>query len=219
MDADRTYASYAILHELRRRELRKKIDLFPEDLRYYAILANSIIGTEMARRSEETPKAVHDDGASFVDKLLAMAPPEGDDRFRVILETCLIDSMKDELKACCQNCAGFAECLDMESSKAGPLFRLRTAGEDTEEVRKGLDLELERLLTRTPYTETEDANKLCKDFRHQYTPSAIGEVFGRYADIAMELQDRYGIEYRKIQQQMIVLNMEFVGKGGRGGHF
>ena len=37
MDADnRLYSLLAVLHEINRRELKNKLALFPEDLRYYA---------------------------------------------------------------------------------------------------------------------------------------------------------------------------------------
>lgn len=68
----RTYSSYAVLCELNKREFERKLTSFPAELRYYVVLANSIIGFENAKRLEEIPNAVVKDAEEFVSKLLAM---------------------------------------------------------------------------------------------------------------------------------------------------
>src|SRR3990172_3091363 len=103
MPDTKTYSSFAVLYELNNREFKRKLGLFPAELRYYVVLANSIIGAENAKRVEETPEAVVEDGREFVSKLLEVAAPEQDDAFRDILETYLIETMKDELRYCCPN--------------------------------------------------------------------------------------------------------------------
>jgi hypothetical protein len=67
-------------------------------------------------------------------------------------------------------------------------------------------------LKSTPYIDTDMAHELCKDFRHQYRASDIGEVFGRYSDIAAELHKSFGLDYGRIQKEMIEINMEFCEK-------
>ncbi|MCL4457314.1 MAG: hypothetical protein M1147_10925 [Nitrospirae bacterium] len=208
----KTFSSYAVLYELNNRELKRKLDLFPEELRYYAVLANGIIGSENAKRLKETPEAVVEDSREFVEKLLGMASPETDDAFKEMLETYLIETLKDELRCCCSNCANFNSCLDMENLPVGLLFQRRVNGEETDELKREISLQIENALQRTPYINTDNAHKLCKDFRHQYSSSDIGEVFGRYSDIAAGLQVSFGIDYKNIQQEMISINMEFCEK-------
>lgn len=214
MAGNKTYSFYAVLYELNNRELKRKLDLFPVELRYDVILANSIIGAENSKRLEETPAAVVEDGKEFVSKLLAMRSPGKDGTFREILETYLIETLKDELRYCCANCTNFNKCLDMENLSVGLLFRRRVNGEETDELRKEIALQVENALQSTPYINTDRAHELCKDFAHQYPASRIGEVFGRYSDIALELQNSFGIDYKKIQQKMISINMEFCEKSG-----
>lgn len=210
----REYSSYAIMYELRNREFKKKLGFFPEDLRYYVILANSIIGAENAKRVAGTPDAVIKDGEEFVGKLLSMADPGLDAAFKEALETYLVETIKDELRCCCQNCLGFAECLDIENSAIGALFQRRVHGEETEELKREITRQIDSVLKQTPHIDSDMAHRLCADFRHQYSASGIGEVFGRYAEIASVLEASYGIDYRRIQQMMILLNMEFCEKTG-----
>jgi len=208
------YAFFAFSSELNRRAFRKKLDLFPEELRYYVILANSIIGLQNARRVPETPEAVVEDSREFVEKLLSMAPPGADDRFKEVLETYLIETMKDELRHCCPNCQNFSKCLNMDNLAVGGLFMRLANGEETDELKKETAAQIESALLCTPYIDTDRAHELCRDFRHQYQAPDLGEVFGRYSAIAAELRDLFGIDYRKVQQKMIGINMEFVGKDG-----
>ncbi|MDA8241253.1 MAG: hypothetical protein M0Z67_12905 [Nitrospiraceae bacterium] len=205
----RKYSSYAIMYELNNREFRKKLGLFPEELRYYVILANSIIGAENAKRVEGTPGAVIKDGEEFVARLLGMMDPGQDAAFREVLETYLVETMKDELRCCCPNCACFEECLDIGNLAVGGLFERRANGEETEELKKEIALQVAAAFERTPHVDTDSAHRLCENFRHQYSASGIGEVFGRYTEIAAVLRDTFGIDYRKIQQEMVLLNMEF----------
>ncbi|OGW33084.1 MAG: hypothetical protein A2X59_08960 [Nitrospirae bacterium GWC2_42_7] len=206
------YSSYAILRELNNREFIRKLGLFPEELRYYVILANSIIGTENAKRVKETPDSVVENSKEFVSKLLAISNMDNNDSFREILETYLIETLKDELRYCCSNCANFNKCLDIENLSVGLLFKRCAEGEETDEIKKEISLQVENALHSTPHLDTEMAHTLCNDFRHQYSSSGVGEVFGRYSDIALELQNSYGIDYKKIQQAMISINMDFFKK-------
>ena len=47
---------------------------------------------------------------------------------------------------------------------------------------------------------------------HQYNASNVGEVFGRYANIAVSLQQQFGLDYKKFLQQMVSVNMTFFEK-------
>jgi len=212
MQDNRRYASYAVMCELNSRQFRKRLTLFPHEQRYHVILASGIIGAENARRVEETPAAVVEDGKEFVEKLLDIAGPEQDDAFRDILETCLIETIQDELRYCCSNCASFDACLDMEHMPIGILFRRRAEGEETDALKKEIAYSVRQALQRTPHIDSDSAHVLCRDFRHQYPATTIGEVFNRYADIAAELQHSYGIDYRKIQREIVRINMDFVEK-------
>ncbi len=206
------YSFYAVSYELNRRELRRKLDLFPEEMRYYAILANSIIGSENARRVAGTPEAVVTDSREFTEKLLSLADPGADEGFRKVAETYLIETMKDELRFSCPNCENFSRCLDLENLAVGSFFRRRANGEDTEEIRKEITLQVDQALRNTPHMDTDSAHELCNEFRHQCSVSGIGEVFGRYSDISAELQRSFGLDYGKIQKEMIGINMEFCEK-------
>jgi len=206
------YASYALLQELNRREFRRKLVLFPDELRHYVILSAGIIGAANAKRVDETPAAVVKDGVDFAAELLDMVNPGQDDAFRGVMETCLIETMKDELRFCCSNCANFNACIDLENLPVGHLFKELTEGQDSDELKREIALRINSALQKTPYLEADDAQNHCNDFRHQYTASSIGDVFNRYADIAAEFQQSFGIDYRKIQQQMISLNMDFYAK-------
>jgi hypothetical protein len=214
MSETKTYSFFAVSYELNKREFRRKVGLFPEEMRYYVILANSIIGAENAKRVAETPEAVVEDSREFVEKLLSMVSPGGDDGFREVAETYLIETMKDELRFSCPNCENFGKCLDLEKLTVGLLFKRRASGEETEEIRMEIALQVDQALKNTPYIETDMAHELCKDFRHQYRASSVGEVFGRYSDIAAELHKSFGLDYGKIQKKMIEINMEFCEKNG-----
>lgn len=212
MQDNRTYSAYAVLCELNSREFRRRLSLFPEEQRYQVVLASSIIGAQNAGRVDEIPAPVVAEGNEFVAKLLDIAGPEQDETFRDVLEACLIETMKDELRYCCSNCANFSACLDMENMPIGDLFRRRADGEETDELKKEIAYHIGRALQRTPHLDSDSAHLLCGSFRHQYPATALGEVFNRYADIAAELQRTYGINYRKIQMEMVHLNMAFVEK-------
>jgi hypothetical protein len=121
--------------------------------------------------------------------------------------------MKDELRYCCPNCAKFNKCLDPENLSVGLLFQRRVNGEETDELKKEIELQIQEALKSTPHIDSDNAHRLCSDFSHQYSASDIGEVFGRYSDIAAELGNSFGIDYGRIQQEMIALNMDFIEKG------
>lgn len=218
MTDKKVYSTYAVFCELNDREFRKRLDIYPAELRFYVVLANSIIGLENARRVEETPEAVVRDAEEFVSKLLAMANPGDDGAFRDVLETFLLETMKSELRYCCDNCANFNSCLDLGNSPVGDLFERRVNGEDTAMIREEIAFHVANALKNAPYLETDRAHILCRDFRHQYSDSNVGLVFGRYSDIAMELQNSFGIDYRKIQKAMIAINMEFCERGNEPAH-
>ncbi len=212
MSETETYSFFAVSYELNKREFRRKVGLFPEEMRYYVILANSIIGSENAKRVAETPEAVVEDSREFVEKLLSLVSPGADDGFREVAETYLIETMKDELRFSCPNCENFSKCLDLENLTVGLLFKRRANGEDTEEIRREIALQVDRALKNIPYIDTDMAHELCKDFRHQYRASGVGDVFGRYSDIAAGLHKSFGLDYGKIQKEMIEINMEFCEK-------
>ena len=212
MEETKTYSSYAVMHELNRREFRKKLDLFPAALRHCVILAAGIIGAENAKRVKGTPAAAVKDGEDFVAELMEIVRPEQDDAFVGVLETFLIETMKDELRFCCSNCSNFDACLDLDHLSVGHLFKERSEGQDSDELKREIAIQLDHALLRTPHLATDSAHIFCKDFRHQYTASSIGAVFNRYTDIAAGLQHSFGIDYKKIQQEMISLNMDFYAK-------
>lgn len=207
-----TYASYAVMQELNRREFRRKLELFPAEQRHFVTLSEGIIGAANAKRIDETPAAVVRDGEAFAAELLEMIDPGQDASFREVLEACLIATMKNELRFCCANCSNFDACIDLDNLGVGHLFKKRSEGSDSEEIKTDIADRLDAALQRTPHLEADDAQALCTDFRHHTTTSSIGNVFNRYADIAAELQLSFGIDYRKIQQEMISLNMDFYAK-------
>ena len=201
-----------IPYEPNDREFQRKLHMFPEDLRYYVILAGSIIGSENSKRIKETPEGIVEDAEGFVSKLLELKGPETDGAFKGILEKYPIETLNDELRFCCPNCRNFNKCLEIENLSIGELFKRRVNGEETDEIKKDIKLQVENALRDTPYIDTDEAHKLCKDFIYQYSISNIGEVFGRYADIAATLQKDFGIDYREVQQQMVAINMDFYSK-------
>jgi hypothetical protein len=100
----------------------------------------------------------------------------------------------------------------MENLSVGELFLRRVNGEETAEIREDISLEIEKALQNTPHVATDEAHRLCKDFLHQYNVSNVGEVFGRYANIALSLQKQFGLDYKEFLQQMISVNMTFFEK-------
>ncbi len=220
MHEDAKYASYAILYELSSRDFKRKLDLFREELRYYYILASGIIGAENAKRMKEVPASVAKDGEEFVSKLAAIADPEKDELFRGVLTTCLLEAMKDELRSCCANCVRFNDCIDLPHLLAlGELFRRRAEGEETEAMKKDIAREIERALAKTPYWDSEDADRLCADFSHHYSPTRLGELFGRYSEIAIGLQAACGLDYAALKREMISLNIEFTERASGNERF
>ena len=210
MDADnRFYSQLAILHEINRRELKNRLALFPEDLRYYATVASSIVGAENAKRIRETPAGVTENSEEFVSKLLEITSFEDSDAFREVLGIYLFETLRGELAFCCLNCALFERCLDVQNLSVGELFQRRVKGEETVQLREDICREIEKALRNTPYVATDEAHRLCLDFVHQYNVSNVGEVFGRYADIAAALHRQYGLDYKKFLQQIVSLNMFF----------
>jgi len=202
----------AVLHEINRREFKKKLAGFPEDLHYFVTVASSIIGAENAKRIRETPAGVTENSEEFVAKLLEITSFEDNASFREVLETYLVETLKDELKFCCLNCMRLNSCLAVENLSVGELFLRRVHGEETKELRDAISCEVEKALQNTPYVASDEANRLCKDFIHQYNVSNVGEVFGRYADIAVALQSQYGLDYKKFLQDMVSVNMTFFEK-------
>ncbi len=209
------YSKVAILYELNNREFNKKLALFSEELRYYVILASSIIGMENSKRLKETPLEIVKNSEGFVEKMLELSSIKPDDTFRDIIETYLIETLKDELRFNCLNCIEFNKCIDTSSLIIGELFQKRVYGEETDEIRKEIKAEIEKALKNAPYIDNDNAQALCKNFVHSYSYTTVGEVFGRYADIAATLVNDFGIDYVKIQRQMIDLNMEFYEKSKR----
>lgn len=204
-----SYSQLAVLMELNDRESRRKRELFPEELRYFAMLAGSIVGAELAQRVAETPDAVIQQSASFVRHLTELAPPADDGVFQEILATYLIETLKDELRFCCANCRSFDACVDTANLAVGDLFRRRAEGDDSEELKAEMRQQIEAALERTPYLNVEIADELCPHFVHTCTPAAIGTVISRYASIAAALRDAYGIDYRMVQSQLVEINLAF----------
>jgi len=210
MTADkRLYSLLAILHEINRRELKNKLALVPEELHYYVTVASSIVGSENAKRIRETPAGVSENSEEFVSKLLEITSFEDSDAFREVLGSYLVETLRGELAFSCLNCILFEKCLDVENLSVGELFRRRVNGEETPELRDDISSEVEEALRNTPYIATGEAHRLCRNFVHQYNISNVGEVFGRYADIAASLHRQYGLDYRKFLQQIVSLNMSF----------
>lgn len=210
------YASYAVMYELSNRDFKRKLGLFQEELRYYFILASGIIGAENARRMKEVPAGVAEDGEEFVTKLAAVAEPGKDDLFKGVLKTCLLETMKDELRCCCANCVRFNDCIDLPHlSILGDLFRRRAEGEETDAMKKKIAREIDEALKKTPYWDSEDADHLCPDFSHHYRLARVGELFGRYSEIGMGLQAAFGLDYTALKREMISLNMAFAERAAR----
>lgn len=203
------FSLLAILKEVNDREFRKKIGVFPEELRFYATIAGSIVGLENSKRAQEALPGVMEKSEEFVSRLLGIAQLDPDETFREVLETCLLDSLRDEMKFCCFNCTRFSGCLELDSLSVGELFRRHTLGEETESLREEIARQVETALRKTPYTESDEAYAQCSRFVHHYRASAIGELFARYADIAATLRKQFGINYERILGEMVSLNMAF----------
>lgn len=212
MNELQTYTLYAILHELNGREFRKKLDRYHQDQHFMVMLANSIIGSENARRIEETPRNVVQDSEAFVEKLVQITDHEKEDLFRQILQTHLIETVKDELSFSCPNCRNFLTCANIVNLNIGELFKQRVEGDETNELKKEIKSRVDIALENTPYLDSEEAHMKCNDFTHQYGLSGLGEVFRRYLDIAADLQKRFGIDYKSIQLRIIEINMDFERK-------
>ncbi len=212
MTDNSTYSLLAMFRELNDREFKKKLKMFPDDVRYHVILSGGIVGAELAKRVQETPEAVVKEGGAFVADMLNVASPGNDEVFKDILATYLVETLKDELRFCCMNCRKFNKCLEIEHLQVGELFLRRVNGEETEELKGLISAQIGDALTRTPYLDVEDAHKQCEDFVHQYSTSDIGEVFGRYSEIAAALQQKYGIDHRSLLHLMVAVNMEFCEK-------
>ncbi|MEE9524023.1 MAG: hypothetical protein V3V59_04640 [Thermodesulfovibrionales bacterium] len=206
------YSIYAILHELNGREFKKKLNGYHEEMHYLMILANSILGAENARRINETPEAVVKDSSQFVSKLLNVTDPEHEKNLTGILEEFLIETLKDELRFCCPNCVNFNTCLDIKNLAIGELFKRRVEGEENEGLKNEIRSSIDEALEKTPFLNSNDAQDQCKDFIHQYDVSSLGNVIGRYRDIASELQKKFDLNYNEVQQKMIEINMEFCRK-------
>ena len=214
---NKTFSLLAILHEINDREFKKRLAGFPEDLHYHATLAAGIIGAENSKRISETPEGVSKNSEEFVSNLLGLADLGDDDRFAKILETYLLDTLEDELRFCCYNCLCFNKCLDIEDLSVGDLFKRRVHGEESVRIRAEISRQVSDALIKTPYINSENAHLKCRDFRHQYNASNIGDVFGRYSDIAAGLQKQYGLDYKKILQQMVEVNMTFIERHNESG--
>ena len=212
MTGNSTYSLLAVLRELNNIEFMRKLNSFPENLRYYVILSGGIVGAEMSKRVGETPEAVVRDGGAFVSDMIDVAGPGDDEAFKGILESYLVETLKDELRFCCMNCGNFNKCLDIDNLQVGELFQRRVNGEETEELKCEISAQIKTALARLPYLDVSDAHKSCGGFIHQYSVSSIGEVFGRYSEIAAALQQKYGIDRRTVLHQMVSVNMEFYEK-------
>jgi hypothetical protein len=203
------YSLLAVLHEVNRRELQNKLALFPQDLHYYVTAASGIVGAENAKRLKETPEGVMRSSQEFVSELLEVMSIEDSAAFREILGTLLTESLKDELKFCCLNCAFFERCLDIENLSVGELFLRRVSGDETTELKAEITREVNEALRKIPYVLSHEAHKLCRDFLHQYNASNIAGIIGRYTEIAMRLRRDYGLDYAKFLHSVASINMVF----------
>jgi len=206
------FSELAMLYELNKRCSFKRLAAFSDDQKYFVMLAMSIVGAQNAKRVKETPQAVVDDSEGFVSKLLSLADAKSDDRFRHVLQACLLESLRDELRFNCTNCLNFNKCIGIESLSVGELFMKRVNGDESESLRKEISIAVEEALKKTPYAESEDAHKHCSRFEHNYSSSSVADVFGRYAEIAAELKHEYNINYSEVQAAMLQLNMDFYEK-------
>lgn len=207
-----TFSELAVLYELNKRASIKRLAAFSDDQKYFVMLAMSIVGAQNAKRVKETPQAVVDDSEGFVSKLLSLADAKSDDRFRHVLQACLLESLRDELRFNCTNCLGFNQCLNIESLTVGELFMKRVNGDESEALRKEISIAVEDALRKTPFVDCDNAHHQCSRFEHNYSSSSVADVFGRYAEIAAELKHEYNINYSEVQAAMLQLNMDFFEK-------
>jgi hypothetical protein len=214
MEENERYSELAVLHELNARELRRRLSLFPEELRFYVMLADSIIGTENSRRMPETPVGVLQESEEFVAGLMQLAPDGADDAFRGVLLRLLVETLRGELRFNCLSCRVFNSCLGLANLPVGDLFRRRAEGDESPELRKEITVQVEAALARTPYIDSDNAHKLCGDFAHIYSRTSVAAVFGRYSSIGASLREEYGLDYGDLQKEIIELNMEFYEKSG-----
>ncbi len=212
MSGKRTFSLLAVLNELNDREFRRRLALFPAELRYYVILANGIVGAELSKRVQETPDAVVKRGGAFVSDMLNISAPRADEAFKGILEASLVETLKYELRFSCINCGKFNQCIDLDNLPVGELFERRVNGEETQELKDEISAQVSNALSRTHYLDIDDAHIRCKNFVHQYNAGSLGEVFGRYSDIAALLQKEYNIDHKTVLQQMVDVNMDFCEK-------
>ncbi len=212
MSGNSTYSLLAILRELNDREFKRKLDMFTPELKYYVILSGGIVGSELAKRVKETPEAIVKDGGEFVSDMLNIAAPGDDEAFKGVLERYLVEILKDELRFCCMNCRKFNKCLDIENLQVGTLFERLANGEDNPDLREQISVQSKEALSRVQYLNESDVHKICAEFEHQYSVSDIGEVFGRYSNIAAVLQQKYGIDHKTVLQLMVPVNMDFCEK-------
>lgn len=209
---EKTFSLLAILQEINDREFKKRLEELPQELHYFAVVAGSIIGAANSKRIPETPAGVAEQSEAFVADLLNAAPVDAEGPFREVLEAFIVKTLESELRFCCSNCRNFEKCLDVENISVGRLFKKRVLGDETPETRKEISLQVEKALRNTPHTDSDEAHLLCDRFIHQYTASNVGDVFGRYASIASELSEKFGIDYRAFQQKMIAINTSFFEK-------
>lgn len=207
----RLFSILAVLHELNDREFRRRLASFPADLSYYVVLAGGIVGAEISKRVQETPAEVVRGGGAFVSDMLNVSTPQ-DEVFKKILEGVLLETLKYELRFSCMNCCRFNQCIDLDNLSIGELFERRVNGEETQQLKDEISAETSKALCRSPFLDTDHAHKHCKDFAHQYDIASLGEVFGRYSEIAAALQKDYGIDHGTVLQQMVAVNMDFCEK-------
>jgi hypothetical protein len=65
-----------------KREVNRKLGLFPEELRHYVILANSFISSENARGWSRSPKLLSEIAVSLREKCFLLVTPEAGNGFR-----------------------------------------------------------------------------------------------------------------------------------------
>lgn len=204
------YTFYAIIHELNGREFNKRLKRYPEDQHFMVMLANSIIGTEHAKRVTEIPETIVMGSDAFVSKLLQFTDNEKIYLLKEIFEELLIITLEDELRFCCPNCTRFRICTDIVNLNIGELFKRRVKGEESNHLREEIKSRISIALENAPYYDSDDAHEQCEDFEHQYDSSSLGNVFNRYRDIALDLHQRFGLDYGSFQQKLIEINMDFV---------
>jgi len=112
----------AILHEINKREFKKQALQISGGTPLFCNGGKQHHRSENAKRIRETPAGVTENSEAFVAKLLEITSFEESDAFREVLETCLVETLKDELKFCCLNCTRLNNCLDVEIFRSGNSF-------------------------------------------------------------------------------------------------